>query len=179
MTELWKKVSELPTMEDIREEYEISNFGRLRMITGKISEMNPRKEDGYIRQTLMTKDGKVKSIYVHRLVALAFVEGYKEDLVVNHIDEVKHNNHFSNLEWVSVAENNNHGTHNERMAKTKSQQVEAIMNGCIFTFESAKHAGEFGFKSNAISAACRGVLNKQHSHGGTNKYKGFHWRYAN
>ncbi|CAM0111178.1 HNH endonuclease [Vibrio phage 5P1b] len=39
------------------------------------------------------------------LVAKAFVEGYKEGLVVDHIDEDKTNNHHLNLRWVPESEN--------------------------------------------------------------------------
>jgi len=42
---------------------------------------------------------------VHRLVARAFVDGYAENLTVNHINGDKNDNRASNLEWVTLAEN--------------------------------------------------------------------------
>jgi len=179
--ELWKPVCLLPTMEDIHPSFLVSNLGRLRTKTGKISNTNPRKEDGYIRPTLYTEEGKRKLFFLHRLVALAFVDGYKEDLQVNHIDENKANNHFSNLEWTTAKENVNHGTRTERMAETRSQPVEALdpeTGDCVLVFKSTQHAHEFGFNHGNVSTACRGVYNRQGKHGGTNKYKGFLWRYA-
>lgn len=176
--ELWKKVSELPTMENIREGYEISNFGRLKLLDGKISVASPDKE-GYIRPELGMKDGRRKRILLHRLVALAFCEGYKEDLVVNHIDENKTNNHYTNLEWITQAENNAHGTRGKRIGESLSQPVEAITDGVIFGFKSTHHAAKFGFNQSSVSEACRGVYNKDCAHGGTNKHKGYEWRYAN
>lgn len=55
----------------------------------------------------LTKGGKKKSFTIHRLVALHFCEGYGEDLVVDHIDQNRDNNHCSNLRWISRKENSN------------------------------------------------------------------------
>jgi len=44
---------------------------------------------------------------VHRLVAMAWVAG-DHSLSVNHKDGNKLNNHASNLEWVSLADNTRH-----------------------------------------------------------------------
>jgi len=45
---------------------------------------------------------------LHRVVARAFVEGYKEELVVNHLDGNKANNRADNLEWCTQKENEAH-----------------------------------------------------------------------
>ncbi len=47
-------------------------------------------------------------MFVHRLVAQYFCDGYAEGLVVNHIDGDKTNNRSSNLEWVTRSENDLH-----------------------------------------------------------------------
>ena len=59
--------------------------------------------NGYLRATIHGKD-----MYVHRLVALCFIDnpnGYKE---VNHKDGNKKNNAVSNLEWCDRRKNNKH-----------------------------------------------------------------------
>lgn len=53
----------------------------------------------------LSVDGKKKYLQIHRLVALAYCSGYFPGAVVNHKDGNIHNNHYSNLEWVSQKEN--------------------------------------------------------------------------
>ena len=47
---------------------------------------------------LRTKDGKVKSIGIHRLMALAFIPNPNNNDEVNHIDKNTSNNNIDNLE---------------------------------------------------------------------------------
>lgn len=58
-------------------------------------------------------DGKNKLFFVHRVVALHFVDGYFDGAVVNHKDGNKSNNHYTNLEWVSRSDNNKHAIKNK------------------------------------------------------------------
>lgn len=61
--------------------------------------------DGYERVHIRCRtDGMDKIVYVHRLVACAFVEGDKT-LSVNHIDGNKNNNSASNLEFITIEDN--------------------------------------------------------------------------
>ncbi len=46
-----------------------------------------------------------EKFYVHRLVAQLFCEGYCDGQVVDHIDRDPENNHYTNLRWVTRAEN--------------------------------------------------------------------------
>ena len=54
------------------------------------------------------RHGKRIKQTLHRLVALAFCEGYEPNLTVNHIDGNKTNNAPGNLEWISLAKNTEH-----------------------------------------------------------------------
>lgn len=64
-------------------------------------------ENGY-KYYRLSKNGKKKMVYAHRLVAESFIENPNNLPVVNHIDGDKLNNNINNLEWVSYSENITH-----------------------------------------------------------------------
>jgi hypothetical protein len=59
---------------------------------------------GYYRVAL-TKNGKQKKFFVHRLVAQAFVPNSRSLPNVNHINADQHDNRADNLEWSSQKDN--------------------------------------------------------------------------
>ena len=63
-------------------------------------------KDGYLVINLHLPDGR-RTIKVHRLVAMLYLDcpDNYEQLTVDHLDGNKHNNHYSNLEWVTRSEN--------------------------------------------------------------------------
>ena len=63
---------------------------------------------GYYRISLVNNDGTQNLYSIHRLVGHVFVNGYKPDLQVNHIDGIKTHNDWYNLEWVTIRENTKH-----------------------------------------------------------------------
>ena len=86
--------------------YQVSNLGQVKsMRKGRTLSQNPVR-GGYLRVCL-SKDGKSKGVYVHQLVADAFI-GHRDGLEVNHIDGDKRNNQVTNLEWVTRSENIKH-----------------------------------------------------------------------
>lgn len=98
--------------------YQISNNGRLKRITKyKVNEkgyqtcektLSPTDNGhGYMFYTLSRK-GKHKNHYVHRLVAEAFIENPNNYPVVNHIDYDRKNNKVDNLEWCTQLQNTFH-----------------------------------------------------------------------
>ena len=82
---------------------------------------------GYLQYTIQIK-GKAKRIKAHRLVAILFLNTPKNynELVVNHKDGNKLNNHFSNLEWCTTYYNNYHARINNlnNISKSNSKRWE-------------------------------------------------------
>lgn len=60
---------------------------------------------GYKQAHLTNDNGKLKNQSVHRSVAILYVHNPENKPFVNHIDENKLNNHYTNLEWVTSNEN--------------------------------------------------------------------------
>lgn len=65
---------------------------------------------GYARVGLTFDNGTKKHIYVHQLVGQAFLENPNNLTEINHKDENKLNNHYSNLEWCTRQYNNTYGS---------------------------------------------------------------------
>ena len=59
---------------------------------------------GYQRVSL-SLNGKVTRVFIHRLVALHFVDNPNQHEYVNHKDGNRENNHYLNLEWVTASYN--------------------------------------------------------------------------
>lgn len=106
---------------------------------------------------------------VHRLVAEAFLPKEEGRDFVNHKDRDRLNNHYSNLEWVSMAENNCHRFdkskttskyHGVSWIKAKQKYV-----AFIHLNKKSKTIGHFSTEEEAYAARCEyekkiGVINK-------------------
>jgi hypothetical protein len=87
--------------------YKISNQGRVFSNKLKRVIQPPQDKDGYYRIGLWNKQ-VVKKYRVHRLVAIAFVANPDNLSIVNHKNGNKQNNFVENLEWCTVAQNEQH-----------------------------------------------------------------------
>ena len=88
--------------------YEVSNLGGVRNAHTGMKIRPFLDKDGYHLVHLYYKGGH-KNQFVHRLVALAFVPGWRKEFEVNHKNGVKTDNRAENLEWVTHRENCIHG----------------------------------------------------------------------
>lgn len=92
---LWKKI-------DTKTNYSISENGDVRNDkTGRI--LKPYKGTSGYLQIMLGR--KTTPIYVHRLVASAFLENPNNLPQVDHINGNKTDNSVENLRWVSVSDN--------------------------------------------------------------------------
>lgn len=91
--------------------YKITADGNVYSVRNNIFLKLNQKKNGYVYVEL-NKNGNAKTFRVHRLVALAYVLNPESKEYVNHIDGIKNNNNYNNLEWVTASENNVHSYEN-------------------------------------------------------------------
>jgi hypothetical protein len=78
------------------------------------------------------KDGKLRTIEVHRLVAEAYIPNPEGKKTVNHKDENKNHNYVGNLEWMTQKENNAYGNRLKKIGdKTKGRSSKAKPIYCV------------------------------------------------
>lgn len=162
--EIWKNI------KDYEGFYQASNFGRIRSIPhianggyrskiqrikGKV--LNPTPNDkGYLR-VFLSKNNKVKTKYVHILIAQTFIPNLENKPQVNHIDCNKQNNRVDNLEWCTGLENMKHAVKN-RLLKSNQKTVYQYdeNNNLIRIWDSTMQIErELGIDHRKISKICK------------------------
>ena len=135
-------------------EYQVSNFGQVRSKDhttvhkdGKVTNHKSRilkqqiNHKGYKQIRINSTAGK-RSFVVHRLVAQVFIENPKNYPEVNHIDEDKTNNHFTNLEWCTTAYNVEYSQAKEIVAISPDNEVFLVKNMSKFAREHGLSNGK-------------------------------------
>lgn len=133
--------------------YQVSNFGNVKSFWfGKETILKQPLCKGYCQVSLY-KDKKTKTIQVHQLVAIHFLnhkpDGFK--LVINHIDFNIRNNNVENLEIVTPRQNTN-----QKHLKSSSKYVGVYWHkqmkkwaACILINKKSKHLGFFKIEYDA------------------------------
>ena len=99
INEQWKPIA------DTEEEYLVSNMGRVKSLKGYEAKLlKPTITDkGYARVQITTQ-GLSRNIFIHRLVAAAFLPLPESiEAQIHHKDYNRSNNNADNLEWLTPA----------------------------------------------------------------------------
>ena len=107
---------------------------------------------GYEYVTLH-KNSKQKKIAVHRLVAQHFIPNLHNKPHINHINGVKNDNRFENLEWCTPKENCQHSWDNSLSCFTDKMREVSVFKMIKWnnTFEGKKHMSENGKSRRKLS----------------------------
>lgn len=159
--------------------HEVSNFGRVRSLnygkSGKTKLMKPLMKRGYL--TVHLRKGKLNcSVFVHRLVAEAFIPNPDNLPIINHRNEIKTDNSAWNLEWCDNKYNINYGKCIEKGAKHRTNHPNMSMTvyqydchgNLINEYPSGKECERNGFRQSGVNRAC-------HSH---KTALGYVWSYT-
>lgn len=175
--EIWKDI------KDYEDYYEVSSLGRVRRkessvrtgikhnefrkVKSTVLKQN-LKRNGYLSVDL-SKNWKVKTISVHKLVAMAFIENDDPErkTQVNHINCNKKDNRVENLEWVTPEENRKHAKENNLYNPPNRKKVKCKELNMVFgsSYEAAEYINDKCFKNSKqvkniaskIRAVCNGI----------------------
>jgi hypothetical protein len=152
--------------------------------TGKLASTSVAAT-GYVQVGVWYK-GKSRTFNVHRLVAEAFLPNPYSLPQVNHKDENKRNNHFTNLEWCTPKYNSAYSRqrHPEREAarwhnggvssgRKRARRICAFRDGVLIkTYESvADAARDMKCHRTTISSVANGCYGRKSA-------RGYKWVYA-
>ena len=165
--------------------YEVSSFGNVKSCAKVVYDRRTgtriknekllkctQDSAGYTKVTLY-KGTEHKEVWkVHRLVATNFCKKPNGCDVVNHIDNNKINNHWSNLEWTTSLGNNTHMMNQDRhyfpsgdecsSAKVTTEMVAEILALSKKAVAQTAIGAMFGISQQQVSKIVRGTRWKDH-----------------
>lgn len=169
---MWKDIKDYEGL------YQVSDEGYVRRILKDGStKLLKNRPNGKYYTVCLSKKCEKKGFNVHRLVAETFLEKPEGKSEVNHKDGDKHNNHISNLEWVTPKENLihameqlNHFPWGKPARKVNAIDIESgeVIAQFHSLSDAAKSVGKVSAR-NSISLVCQGYQQTAY---------GFRWEYA-
>lgn len=131
--------------------YKISNKGDVISLSKdsgflKLKEriMKPTIKPGGYLDIKLTKDGKSKHFYVHRLVAEHFIPNINNYPQINHKDNNPKNNNITNLEWCNNSYNVKYSNIPQKLRELRGDKLEItnIETNEIIIANSKREAAE-------------------------------------
>jgi len=162
--EIWKYVCD-PVVQD---RYIVSNFGRVYDLELDKYLNFFDNGAGYKVYGLQRKDKSNVAIrYVHRLVAIAFIENPENKPQVGHKDHNRSNNVVENLYWTTQKENTRDGIEAGRINAKKRPDTKKLNKEQICEIALLEHQGlgvneiavKLGFPRTTISSVFNGRSN--------------------
>jgi hypothetical protein len=173
MEEIWKSVV------GFEGRYEISNLCRVKRLSRRIKGGHNQEKTGRVlKESIMTPYlypngyyGFVfgrKHMFLHRMLAEAFIPNPDNKPEVDHKDRNRTNNSLSNLRWSDrVEQNNNRDLSN--MIKQYSKPILQCKDGKVIKeWSSMAEADRNGYSKSKICLCCQGKKAQ---------YKGYEWKY--
>lgn len=159
--------------------YQVSNLGNVKSLRRNIIKKPSINSRGYISINLSVNK-VIKSMTIHRLVALHFISNPENKREVNHKNGIKTDNKVENLEWTTSSENVQHGYDSGLIIRFGKKGADNPRSRPIFQltlsgefvakFASAKEAARIlGAYQGNISQCCNGKIKTAF---------GFKWQYA-
>lgn len=181
MEEIWKDVTieHKGVSYNFNGLYQVSNLGRVKSLNYKRTNKEKllktkANKEGY-HQVILCKDGKHIPVYVHRLVATAFIDNPNNYSLVNHKDENPSNNVWTNLEWCTVQYNTKYSRYKYKGNATNHPTGSEAFNTrkvlCVETgqvFSTVKEAQAWLGKGCVCDCA----------RGRSKTAGGYHWQYV-
>lgn len=161
--EIWKDIEEYEGL------YQVSNMGNVKSVNRKVKNSlsksgyieiksqimkQKQRKDGYMYIQL-SKNGKSKGFFVHRLVAKAFIPNPENKPYIDHINTIRNDNRIENLRWATREENDHNPiTLKNRIGKC-GIKIKCLNTGEIFI--SGSEAGrKLGVDVSEIIKCCKG-----------------------
>ena len=172
--EIWKDIKGYEGL------YQASTLGEIRRIESVVVDKNKKRirtfknkkikqilrKDGYYFVNL-SKNGKVKTAKVHRLIAETFLKNDVNYNIINHKDGNKINNNVTNLEWCTCSHNTKEAY---RLGLRKPNILKEALNGRskpVLQYDTSKNfikkwscikeaSKKLKIKDSNISLVCKG-----------------------
>lgn len=165
MEEIWKDIPgyegyyQVSSLGKVKSSQRVCNhnYGGKRTVSDRIL-----KSSGKIYPKVVLSKNNIKiSFLVHRLVAKCFIDNPYSKSEINHINGIKSDNYYRNLEWCDRSENEQHAydhgfatTHsdNHHSAKLKNTDIPIIRKRISEHHKIKIIALDYGVSIGAISA---------------------------